>query len=85
MGTGTSLVKRNRNIRLINISKEEVLEKISDVVKLDHIEVKIVLPDTGEVIIHLSATGDTEEEAKSLIQPISWQLQRKLKLWKSRW
>ena len=52
MGTGTSLVKRNRNIRLINISKEEVLEKISDVVKLNHIEVKLVLPDTGEVIIH---------------------------------
>ena len=79
MGTGTSLVKRNRNIRLINISKEEVLEKISDVVKLDHIEVKIVLPDTGEVIIHLSATGDTEEEAKSLIKPIVKELKERFK------
>lgn len=79
MGTGTSLVKRNRNIRLINISKEEVLEKISDVVKLDHIEVKIVLPDTGEVIIHLSATGDTEEEAKSLIKSIVKELKERFK------
>ena len=70
MGTGTSLVKRNRNIRLINIDKEEVLEKISDVMKLDHIEVKTELLNTGELIIHLSATGDTEEEAKSLIKPI---------------
>ena len=41
MSTGTPSVKRNRNIRLTGIGKEEVLDKISDVMKSDNIEVKI--------------------------------------------
>ena len=37
MGTGTSLVKRNRNIRLINIDKEEVKKQLK---YLKEVEVK---------------------------------------------
>lgn len=80
MSTGTPSVKRNRNIRLTGIGKEEVLDKISDVMKSDNIEVKISSLDSfEELVIHLSAKADTEEEEKAVIKPIVKNLKERFK------
>ena len=70
-------VKRNKTIKLIGISEKEIRENISD---LDEGNIDIeIKPFDAKIYIILTASADTEEEAKELIKPISKEIKKRLR------
>lgn len=71
-------VKRNKTIKLIGINESEIRENISDLSGQDNIDIEIKLFDAKTYII-LTASADTEEEAKEIIKPVSKEIKKRLR------
>lgn len=65
-----SVVTRYKTVKCYGISEEKVREALAVFMENEEPAIKISAPETAEVNIVLSATGDTEDEAKSKIKPV---------------
>ena len=67
---GEHLVKRYSTVKLYGVEESEVRETIADLLLLKQPSMRIDNLDT-EMHIILSASGDSEDEAKNIIKPIA--------------
>ena len=74
-----ALVTRYKTVKCYGITKEEVEKKIATLVSENEPKIEIKVQENMEIDIVLSATGDSEDEAKAMIvrgfvEPISKEL-----------
>ncbi len=69
-----ALVTRYKTVKCYGITKEEVEKKIATLVSENEPKIEIKVQENMEIDIVLSATGDSEDEAKAKIKPVYKQI-----------
>jgi competence/damage-inducible protein cinA C-terminal domain len=70
------LVKRQKTINLYGISEVQAKDVLEDIIKKKEADIKILTKE-GEVQIVVSASADTEDEAKAVIKPVSREIKKR--------
>lgn len=70
------LVKRQKTISLYGISEVQAKDVLEDIIKKKEADIKILTKE-GEVQIVVSASADTEDEAKAVIKPVSREIKKR--------
>lgn len=70
------LVKRQKTISLYGISEVQAKDVLEDIIKKKEADIKILTKE-GEVQIIVSASADTEDEAKAVIKPVSREIKKR--------
>ena len=70
------LVKRQKTINLYGISEVQAKDVLEDIIKKKEADIKILTKE-GEVQIIVSASADTEDEAKAVIKPVSREIKKR--------